>query len=100
MKVSELSDRIANRDPNLSQRQGTLIVDEAGNLVAIITRGDLVRALEQSPADSTVLEAGSQSLIVAHPDEILHEAVTRMVRNDIGRLPVVSRKTLARFLAI
>jgi CBS domain-containing protein len=38
-----------------------------------------------------VLEAGTQNLIVAFADEILHDAVTRMVRHDIGRLPVVRR---------
>jgi chloride channel protein, CIC family len=91
MTVSELADRIAKRDPDLTRRQGTLIVDEYGKLAGIITRGDLVRGLEQSPAHRTVLEAGTQNLLVAYPDEILHDAVTRMVRHDIGRLPVVSR---------
>jgi len=91
MKVSELSDRLANHDPRLSRRQGTLIVDEDDNLKAIITRGDLIRALENSPEHVTVVEAGTQNLIVTFPDEILHDAVTRMVRNDIGRLPVVKR---------
>ncbi|HEY6231068.1 MAG TPA: chloride channel protein [Pyrinomonadaceae bacterium] len=91
-RVSELSDRIARHDPQVSKRQGTLIVDETERLVGIITRGDVVRALENAPnGDLTVLEAGSQDLIVAYPDEILHDAVTKMVRNDIGRLPVVSR---------
>ena len=51
-----------------------------------------MRALE-NPAngDLTVLEAGTQDLIVAYPEEILHDAVNKLVRNDIGRLPVVSR---------
>ena len=91
MKVSELTDLIAKGDPELSHRQGTLIVDEDGNLAGIITRGDLVRALDKSPNGSTVLEAGSRHLIVAFSDEILHDAVTRMVHHDIGRLPVVRR---------
>ena len=47
MKLSELSDRIAQGDPELSRRQGTLIVDEHDQLVGIITRGDIVRALRQ-----------------------------------------------------
>ena len=91
MKVSELSDLIASGDPELSHRQGTLIVDEKGQVAAIITRGDLVRAIEKAPPGTTVLEAGTQDLIIAFPDEILHEAVTKMVRHDIGRLPVVQR---------
>src|ERR1043166_5814904 len=92
LKVSELSDRIARHDPLVSKRQRTLIVDENEKLVGIITRGDVVRALETATnGDATVLEAGTQSLIVCYPDEILHDAVTKMVRNDIGRLPVVRR---------
>jgi chloride channel protein, CIC family len=92
VKVSELSDLIARHDPTVSKRQGTLIVDENEKLAGIITRGDVVRALEnRTNGDLTVLEAGTRSLIVAYPDEILHDAVTKMVRNDIGRLPVVSR---------
>lgn len=91
MKVSELSDMIANGHPELSHRQGTLIVDEEGKLAGIITRGDLIRAIEKAPNGLTVLEAGSRHLIVTFADEILHDAVTRMVHHDIGRLPVVRR---------
>ena len=93
MKLMELSDRIAKRDPQLIRRQGTLIVDEGGRLAGIITRGDVVRALELGSNDGmTVMEAGSSNLIVTYPDELLQDAVTKMVRNDIGRLPVVSRE--------
>ena len=91
MKVSELSDLIAKGDPDLSHRQGTLIVDDEGKLAGIITRGDLLRAIDKSPNGSTVLEAGTRHLIVTYADEVLHDAVTRMVRHDIGRLPVVRR---------
>jgi chloride channel protein, CIC family len=38
-----------------------------------------------------VLEAGNRSPVIAYPDESLHDAVARMVGNDIGRLPVVAR---------
>ena len=44
------------------------------------------------------MEAGTRSLIVAYTDEILHEAVARMVRNDIGRLPVVERNNPRKLL--
>jgi CBS domain-containing protein len=94
MRVSELSDRLAKRDRKLSRRQGTLIIDDGGSLCGIITRGDVLRAIEQFDGDRslTVLEAGSQNLIVTYPDEILYEAIEKMLRHDIGRLPVVSRE--------
>ena len=91
MKVSELTDLIANGHPELSHRQGTLIVDDEGQLAGIITRGDLLRAIDKCPNGCTVLEAGTRHLIVTYADEVLHEAVTRMVHHDIGRLPVVRR---------
>jgi predicted transcriptional regulator len=78
--------------PELSRRQGTLIVDEQNQLVGIITRGDIVRALRQNEAaEMTVAEAGSRDLVVAFPDEPVHAALTKMLDRDIGRPPVVDR---------
>ncbi len=39
----------------------------------------------------TVAEAGSTNLTVAFPDEPLHAALTKMLNQDVGRLPVVER---------
>jgi len=92
LKVSELSDRIADGVPELVRRQGTLIVDEQQRLTGIITRGDIVRALRHSGNDQlTVAEAGSTELTVTYPDEPLHAALKKMLQQNIGRLPVVDR---------
>jgi chloride channel protein, CIC family len=92
MPLIELSDRIARHEPEVSRHQGLLIVDENGHLTGIITRGDIVHALEQNGHnDSTVAMASSRDLVVTFPDEVLHEAAIKMLRNNIGRLPVVSR---------
>ena len=92
MRVMELSDRIAQHDPRVTRHEGLLIVDKNQRLVGIITRGDILRALEQGGNNGmTVLDAGSRDVIVAFPDEVLHEATTKMLRNNIGRLPVVMR---------
>ncbi|MFL6253731.1 MAG: CBS domain-containing protein [Pyrinomonadaceae bacterium] len=99
MKVSELSERIARHDPRLTSRQGIPVLDDEGRLVGIITRGDVLRALERGEdGDTTVLDAGSASLIVTYPDEVLQEAVVKMLRADIGRLPVVERKDPRRLV--
>ncbi len=90
MKLFELSNRIANGDVSLTRHQGTLIVDEQNQLVGIITRGDIVRALRQNEsAEGTVLEAGSANLVVTFPDEPLHTALDKMLNRGVGRLPVV-----------
>ncbi len=39
----------------------------------------------------SVLDAGSREVVVAYPDEALHEASGKMLRHNIGRLPVVER---------
>lgn len=93
LKVTELFQRIADRDPELNRRQATLIVDANNELSGIITRNDLLRALEQDRDGAlTVLEAGSRTLIVTYADELLLDAVSKMAQHNVGRLPVVSRE--------
>src|SRR6266481_486879 len=90
MTVGELADRIARRDPAVCRHQGMFILDSDGKLVGVITRGDLMRALERDPSGTlSVLDAGTRDVIVTYPDESLHEASAKMLRNGIGRLPVV-----------
>ena len=97
MKVSELSDRIARRDPEVCRHQGMMVLDADGKLAGVITRGDVMRALDKDPSGAvSVLEAGSRDLIVTYPDELLHDASAKMLRNNIGRLPVVDRKDPGR----
>ena len=93
MQLNELSERIAAHDPQIARHEGMFIVDENQQLAGIITRGDVLRALAQDGNDgTTVMEAGSRQVIVTFADEVLYEAVRKMVRHNIGRLPVVSRE--------
>ena len=99
MTVAELSARIAAGDPALTGRQGIPIVDSGGELAGIITRSDLMRAMESEQGRAaSVLEAGTRDLIVAYSDELLRDAVARMLAHDIGRLPVVDRHDRRRLL--
>ena len=68
-------------------------MDSDGRLQGLVTQGDLLRALQVDPEGKmSVLDAGSRSLVVAYPDERVFDAVTKMLENNIGRLPVVDRK--------
>jgi CIC family chloride channel protein len=90
--VSALAERIAQHDPVVARHEALLILDDTGRLAGIITRGDLLRALDKDSSGAmTVQEAGSARLVVTHPDELVSEAAAKMLRNDIGRLPVVDR---------
>ena len=99
MTVGELSARIAAGDPELTGRQGVPIVDEGGELAGIITRSDLMRAMEdEAGRKESVLDAGTRDLIVGYPDELLRDAVARLLAHDIGRLPIVDRQDRGRLL--
>jgi CIC family chloride channel protein len=91
-KVGELAERIARHDPAVARHEALLIVDDSGKLSGIITRDDLLRALDRDPSGAMdVLQAGTSNLIVTHPDELVSEAAAKMLRYDVGRLPVVDR---------
>ena len=99
MTVAELAKRMGSGDTQFNLTQGLPIVSAEGKLVGIVTQGDLLRALETDPAGSqSVLMAGSSNLIVAYPDELVHDAMHSMVNHDIGRLPVVSREDPQKLL--
>lgn len=92
MLAGELVDRIGRHDPAVTRHQGVLIVNGRNELTGIITRSDLMKALERDPAGNmTVLDAGSRNVIVAYEDEVLYDAAVRMLRTGVGRLAVVSR---------
>jgi len=99
MRVSDLADRIAEHDPAISAYQAWPLTGPDGELAGILTRNDLLRALETRRADgATLLEIGNASVVVAHPDESVHEAVARMLSHNIGRLVVVDRDNPRRMV--
>src|SRR5271165_4507485 len=91
-KVGVLAERIARHDPAVARHEALLIVDDAGRLAGLITRGDILRTLdEDSSGGMTVQEAGSTHLVVTYRDELVSEAAAKLLRFDIGRMPVVER---------
>jgi len=92
MKVGELAQRIARRNSGFNMTQGIPIVAPSDKLVGLITQRDLLRSLEGDPSgNEPVLAADGRPLIVAYPDELAHDALLRLLQNDVGRLPVVTR---------
>lgn len=92
MTVAELTDRIARGDSPAARRQGTILLDGDGRLAGVVTRGDLMRVLQQGAAGRTTLgEAAGRQVTLIHADETLHEAVAKMLKRGVGRLPVVDR---------
>ncbi len=99
MKISEAVDRIAASDPSLARHHALPLVDAQGRLAGIVTQSDLLRILkEEGSREKTVLDAGTRDLVVCYPDETVYEALNRMLRSNIGRLPVVSREDSLRMI--
>jgi CIC family chloride channel protein len=90
--VANLAERIAAGDPELSRRQGTLIVDADQRLVGLVTRSDLMKALQgPAPYLKSVGELANREVVTIHPEATLHEAIALLLKRNIGRMPVVSR---------
>ncbi|MGH9456981.1 MAG: chloride channel protein [Thermoanaerobaculia bacterium] len=70
--------------------QGFPVLDREGRLVGVITRRDFLDARwdDATPAGALVKRPPA----VIFPDNSLREAADHMVRENIGRLPVVSRE--------
>ncbi|MFI4968422.1 MAG: chloride channel protein [Gammaproteobacteria bacterium] len=93
MPLGELITRIGRHDPEVTRHSAYPLLDAAGELVGIITRGDVFRGLENSLDPATpLIKAGSGKLVVAYTDETLHDAAEKMLRHRIGRLPVVDSR--------
>jgi CBS domain-containing protein len=97
--VRAAADRFANGDLKSSRHHALPVVDSGGQLQGLVTQGDMLRALQLDPSgEMSVLDAGARSLVVAYPDERVFDAVTKMLDNNIGRLPVVERKDTQRLV--
>lgn len=93
MTLRELGDSLAKGKAGMNLTRGLPIVNSTGELQALLTQSDLLRALEENPdGNITVLEAATKTLVVAYEDERAFDALYRMIQNDVGRLPVVARK--------
>lgn len=91
-KVGVVAERIARHDPTVARYEALIILDHAGKLAGIVTRGDILRALDKDSSGAiTVQEAGSTHLVVTYPDELVSEAAAKLVQFGIGRMPVVDR---------
>jgi chloride channel protein, CIC family len=90
--IGEVAARFAPGDSRPVRHGALPIVDPQGRLVGLVTQGDILRALEADPSGAApVLDAGTRSLVVAHADESAFDALTTMLQNNVGQLPVVAR---------
>jgi chloride channel protein, CIC family len=97
--VGEVAERLAKKEAGFDVMEGVPIVSASGELMGIVTQRDLLRALKEDPLGRrAVLPEKPRKVIVAYEDELAYDALLRMLQNDVGRLPVVTRKDPKRLV--
>jgi CIC family chloride channel protein len=79
-----------------SSHQGFPVVDDEGRLVGVVTRRDLL----DPRATASVKDLVRRPPAIVFGDSSLREATDHMVREGVGRLPVVTRSDPERVIAI
>ncbi|MDF1499618.1 MAG: chloride channel protein [Anaerolineales bacterium] len=86
-----------------TRHHGFPLVDDAGRLVGVVTVTDVDQAIARNvsrKAKASEIGTPHDLLVVAHPDESMGEALQRMGRRGLGRLPVVSREATDELLGM
>jgi CIC family chloride channel protein len=99
--VDDMLRRLLTHDAVLGRRNAWPLVDESGRLVGLLTRSDLLSAIDRDEErEPTVLEIGSRDLVVAYTDDLLSDALDTMIRAGFSRLPVVDRDEPTRLVGM
>ncbi len=98
MSVLSLIDGIKEGIPELTRHYGIFVVNDKQTLTGIITRSDILRSLVEVDEADIIKDIAQHDIIVAYPDEPVEVAMARMLKADIGRLPVVSRENSRQIL--
>ena len=88
------------------RQRSALVVNEAQQLIGIITLQDVNRAITSGAKNSQYLhetslgELCTRELLYAHPEENLAEALTRMAARGLHQLPVVNLQQPQKILGL
>lgn len=75
-------------------------VIDGGKLMGIITVADVAKIPRKKRGETTVGEACTKNVITIFQDETVHEAESKIFKNNIGRLPVIKRSEPERIVGI
>jgi CIC family chloride channel protein len=95
MSVNELITRLSK-----SGHHGFPIIDKDGDFKGMVTLSDVEAAMSKgdNPTDLTVTDIAPKSVIVAYPDQYLHDVLVKFGAQEVGRIPVVDRSNPKRLL--
>lgn len=84
-------------------RRGCLVITKKGKPVGIISDSDLIKRVvaKNFKADKLKLEdIMSKPIITVHPDDDVSEAIKKMKKSNIHRLPVISEGRLLGLISL
>jgi CIC family chloride channel protein len=96
MPVSELVTKLRQ-----TGHHGFPVVNKKGEFVGVVTLSDVEAMMPES--GSSKLKVGditSKSVVVAYPDEHIHDVFVKLGTRDVGRIPVVDRNNPKRLLGV
>jgi CIC family chloride channel protein len=96
MLVSELITKLRN-----TGHHGFPVVNKNGEFVGVVTLSDIEAAMSKGGSSNlTVDDIASKSVIVAYPDEYIHDVFVKLGTREVGRVPVVDRKNPRHLLGV
>ncbi len=96
MPISELVARLQK-----TGHHGFPVVDKDGNLCGMVTLSDIEAVMSKGkPQGITVGDIASKSVILAYPDQYLHDVLVNFGTRDVGRIPVVDRNNPRHLLGV
>jgi len=80
---------------------GFPVVNKKGEFVGVVTISDVEAAmLKGASPNLTVDDIASRSVVVAYPDEYIHDVFVKLGTRDVGRIPVVDRNNPKHLLGV
>ena len=95
LPVTEAAEQLAAQG-----QEALLVLDEGGQLVGIVTAGDIERTLLDNATGARVGEIASYPVVTLFPDETLSHALHQLGTHDFRQLPVVARDAPTRPLGL
>ncbi|HET6568252.1 MAG TPA: chloride channel protein [Rhodothermales bacterium] len=81
-----------------TRHHGFPVLDQAGELIGVVTRWNVIDP--KQPGDRLVRDVVKRTPVVVFDDNTLREAADHMVRERVGRVPVVSRADPLKVIGI
>lgn len=87
--VGSAAGRMASLEET-AERELFIIVDRNGQLRGIVTRGDILAALEAGLQNEPVISVGTKNVVTASPDDTVHKTLNTMMQYHLTHMPVMS----------